>query len=140
MIDGTSRRRSTREKFTAWHAHTSTGCLLIVVAVIVFARFGSRLSRLLRWYVCIAVRPFVESRVEQLRVVLEKVVFEDATYAHQESGVDALSRKDVVDVCAVAVQKPGKPGYGARARKLIKFTFDKFAYVNVFRLCHKGLF
>ena len=65
---------------------------------------------------------------------------EDTAYAHQQGGVDALPRKDIVDVSAVAMQMSRKPGDCARAGKHVKFPLDKLADVYLLELGHKGLF
>ena len=50
---------------------------------------------------------------EVVRQVTEEVVAEDAGYASEQRGVDALALEDVVNVLAVAVELAGEPRHGA---------------------------
>jgi len=46
---------------------------------------------------------------ETVGVWLEKIPPEDARYAQEQFGVDAVTVEDLIDICAVASKLPGEP-------------------------------
>lgn len=65
--------------------------------------------------------------------VEEKIMIKDYGNAFKQLAVDRGTRENVIDVCPVAVNLPGKPCCRATARLTVENFFDCFADVFHFR-------